>query len=178
MSKWRLMGTRIKRITHNQSLITNLGNYIPDGTKSICNFPSTAQNGFHWQKTQKTLLRDGLFQSLHATKPTQSLKLGLAFDLSRRHKSLWAFHPTRAITIKTMPKKHCSIKKKVFYCQRGFVFGCFFFARNRADRLLGRWRTGRQACLNGMALAFTAYSHSELIDGKVFLLFLFVPKGK
>ena len=35
-------------------------------------------------------------------------------------------------------KKHCSIKKKVFYCQRGFVFGCFFFARNRADRLLGR----------------------------------------
>ncbi|MCQ2301199.1 MAG: hypothetical protein MJZ94_01065 [Bacteroidales bacterium] len=73
-------------------------------------------------KTQKTLLRDGLFQSLHATKPTQSLKLGLAFDLSRRHKSLWAFHPTRAKTIKTMPEKHCSIKKKKCSTAREALF--------------------------------------------------------
>ena len=43
------------------------------------------QLSFHCPKwipltnTHKTLLRDELFQSLHATKTTQSLKLGLAF---------------------------------------------------------------------------------------------------
>ena len=31
----------------HRSQVFNYGNYIPDGTKSICNFPSTAQNGFH-----------------------------------------------------------------------------------------------------------------------------------
>ena len=153
--------------------IKKIGNSILDGTKSSCRFPPL----FLLTKTKKTLLRDELFQSLHATKTTQRLKPGLAFDLPWRYNSLRVFHPTRVKNNKNLARKTFFNRMELWFL-KDFVFHVFYFASNLADRLLGRWRTGRQACLNGMAFAYTAYSPSEWIDGKVFLLFLFVPTGK
>ena len=73
--------------------------------KEATAFLPPSKKYFHWQKHKKTLLRDELFQSLYAIKPTQSLKLGLAFDSSWRLKSLRVFHPTRAKNNKNHARK-------------------------------------------------------------------------
>ena len=135
---------------------------------------------FFWQKQKKTLAGWALSEpSCHQANPKTQARLSLWFasDLPWRHNSLRVFHPTRVKNNKNLARKTFFNRMELWFL-KDFVFHVFYFASNLADRLLGRWRTGRQACLNGMGFAYTAYSPSEWIDGKVFLLFLFVPTGK
>ena len=153
------------------------GNYIPDGTNSICNFSSTAPNGFHWQKHQKHSC--GMSSSRAFMPPSQPKVSSQAWPLNCLAGIIpcGSFIPQEQKNNKNHARKTLFDKERCSTAKEA-LFWMFFLCQQLGRQAAGEVKDRASSLLERHGFASTAYSHSELIDGKVFLLFLFVPTGK